>query len=90
MKQSGGFGPATDSRLETDRDPTHIRTRYNVRDDLRGGGTIMPESLVIGMVKRGTTMATVMGTGSDDPESREKCPATRSSVMTITIIDPCA
>lgn len=51
VKRSGGFGPATDSRLETDRDKAHLRTRYRVRDHLRGGCTILPWSIVLGMVE---------------------------------------
>lgn len=50
VKRTGGFGPATDSRLETDRDPTHLGSRYHVRDEQRRGGTIVPGSAAIGMV----------------------------------------
>lgn len=51
VKQPRGFGPATDSRLETDRNKAHLRTRYRVRDYLRGGCTILPGSIVFGMVE---------------------------------------
>lgn len=52
VKQSGGFGPATDSRLETDRDPTYLRARRRERGEERGGGTVVPGSAGVGMVDK--------------------------------------
>lgn len=65
VKQSRGFGPATDSRLETDWDKAHLCTRYRVRDYLRGGCTILPGSIVFGMVEH-TEKPTIHVAGNND------------------------
>lgn len=54
VKQSRGFGPAARVRLETDRDPTHLGTRYHIRVEHQRGGTLVSGS-VFSLVGRSET-----------------------------------